>query len=38
MDYSMANNIEKILTDVDKLVDSITKNNMYVGEIMSGEV
>lgn len=38
MNYTMANTIEKILTDINGLVESIDKNSMYVGEIMSGEV
>ena len=38
MTYSVANNIEKILMDIDSLTTRIVDSQRYVGEIMSGEV
>ena len=38
MTYSVANNIEKILMDIDSLATKIADSRRFVGEIMSGEV
>lgn len=38
INYSVANNIEKILTDIDYLATKIVDSQRYVGEVMSGEV
>ena len=38
MNYSVANDIEQILTDIDILVTKLTSSQMYVGELISGEV
>lgn len=38
MTYSIANDIEKILMDIDDLSTRIINTRLYVGEIMSGEV
>ena len=38
LNYSMANDIEKILVDIDRITDSIPKSWHFAGEINSGEV
>ena len=38
LDYMSANDIEKILIDVDTIATNIVKTQKYVGEIISGEV
>lgn len=37
-DYESANNIEKILIDVDEVTTKLTKSWQYTGDIISGEV
>ena len=38
LDYTEANNIEKILIDVDKLINNMQAAPYYCGELYSGEV
>mgnify|MGYP003307257837 CR=1 FL=1 len=38
MDYRTANNIEKILYDIDSITTNISKTRWYAGEIYLGEV
>lgn len=38
LNYTLANDIEKILVDIDTVATNIVKAKHYVGEIISGEV
>lgn len=38
LDYKLANDIEKILKDIDEITTNLTKTWIYAGEIVSGEV
>lgn len=38
MDYSLANDIEKILMDINDNINKLQSSKFYVGELMSGEV
>ena len=38
LDYSLANDVEQILSDIDTIVESVPKAWYYSGEIMAGEV
>lgn len=38
LDWNRANDIEKILSDIEKLADSMVQNRYYAGEIFAGEV
>lgn len=38
LNWSRANDIEKILSDVEKLADIVAQNRYYVGDIFAGEV
>ena len=38
LNWSRANDIEKILSDIEKLADTLVQNRYYAGEIFAGEV
>ena len=38
LDYLAANDIEKILTDVDRLITNVMQGWFYTGDVFTGEI